>query len=929
MSFKERNMKEKLLLISSVVAIVLLALAVWPSLAQEPERDGITSSVSPDGPPPSDGDGPPPPMETSTPPTAEPEVEELSIGAEVVERRTATSKHFYLGNGRYQARISAAPIHYRDAEGTWQEIDTTLRPQTKGVYAVEANGLRAYLPARSGGVVKVAGQVYPQAESPPTTLSTGEVGSKKEETTPLLPAATRTLPPVDVSLSWQPVAWRYADAAGSLDDLAAVQPVDGQVEGDTITYEGMLPQVNESYRVIPNGLKHQLTLLGPPRPPAGGLTGDITLDYVGTIELPAGLALYADGTVQAGDFTTNGAIEVRDREGHPLLVLMAPVAYEAENPLEAVGGSYAVWWEGDRLWLAWRTPAAWLLATERRYPVILDPTANIWPPTEDSFMWGGSPDTNYGSLDQFYVGYTPFTARRGLVRWSDLSAIPAYALIDDSFSADVRVWINQTGRGGDDNNSRTVGLYRVTRSWTESGVTWNRYNGTSNWTIPGGDYDSTLLASTSVGIGTGVQVWQNLTLRDVVALWRTNALGYVGEPNYGLLLRYTSETGSEVKWFGSRENSGWKPELDVTYTTGPRALTDQTPVQRRVPSPDYYSIPSSGYWQAVGIRASDSSADYDLRLYSDSNYSSLLDGSYYVGGYVDFVVIDQDAPNATRYPLVYSWDGTGSYQIEYLQRIAYFPSGINPGDSYGPYTMGTSSVIRLWTLGLTAGSENCVSVEPTSGDARLGVAVFAPGTSPNYYFGRSQALAQAVATTGGSKVNLNYTAPSTTGVYGLVVWNESPNTTSSFYLEGCEDENKVFLPIVLKDHRTCSIDNYEPNDTCNQAYGPLTSGQTYQSWISDCDLTTYKKSDYFYIDISTTNPINVYLTNIPAGTDYDLYLYKDPSDDPKDPADKSEGTGSSETISSYSPPATGRYYIRVYGRSGSSTSPYSLRVTYD
>jgi hypothetical protein len=42
----------------------------------------------------------------------------------------------------------------------------------------------------------------------------------------------------------------------------------------------------------------------------------------------------------------------------------------------------------------------------------------------------------------------------------------------------------------------------------------------------------------------------------------------------------------------------------------------------------------------------------------------------------------------------------------------------------------------------------------------------------------------------------------------------------------------------------------------------------------------------------------------------------------------SEGTGSSETIS-YGPSATGRYYIRVYGRTGYSTSPYSLTVTYD
>jgi len=143
------------------------------------------------------------------------------------------------------------------------------------------------------------------------------------------------------------------------------------------------------------------------------------------------------------------------------------------------------------------------------------------------------------------------------------------------------------------------------------------------------------------------------------------------------------------------------------------------------------------------------------------------------------------------------------------------------------------------------------------------------------------------------------------------------------YLPGIK---KVFLPIVMKGY--CGPDNYEPNDSCDQAYGPLASGPTYQSWISGCDQATYKKSDYFYIDISTTNAINISLTNIPAGTNYDLYLYTKYPCGPDNRVGKPEPGTTPETIS-YSPPDTGRYYIRVYGHSGSSASPYSLRVTYD
>ncbi len=62
-------------------------------------------------------------------------------------------------------------------------------------------------------------------------------------------------------------------------------------------------------------------------------------------------------------------------------------------------------------------------------------------------------------------------------------------------------------------------------------------------------------------------------------------------------------------------------------------------------------------------------------------------------------------------------------------------------------------------------------------------------------------------------------------------------------------------------------DPYEPNDTLNQAAGPITSGQhisAYISWADDVDV--------FWITITTLAPIDGLLTNIPSGTDYDLYL---------------------------------------------------------
>ena len=45
---------------------------------------------------------------------------------ELIEKRTANSETFLLSNGTYQAVVYSGPIHYKDANGAWQNIDTKL-----------------------------------------------------------------------------------------------------------------------------------------------------------------------------------------------------------------------------------------------------------------------------------------------------------------------------------------------------------------------------------------------------------------------------------------------------------------------------------------------------------------------------------------------------------------------------------------------------------------------------------------------------------------------------------------------------------------------------------------------------------------------------------------------------------------------------------
>lgn len=116
------------------------------------------------------------------------------------------------------------------------------------------------------------------------------------------------------------------------------------------------------------------------------------------------------------------------------------------------------------------------------------------------------------------------------------------------------------------------------------------------------------------------------------------------------------------------------------------------------------------------------------------------------------------------------------------------------------------------------------------------------------------------------------------------------------------------------------VDAYEPNETVDQASGPLQSGKVYQAYISSEDDV-----DVYYIEVETRDPIIIELTNISWRSDYDLFLV----DRDGDTLDYSWGTTDSEHIE-YQPPNTGTYYIAITTYGGYSlTEPYSLVALFN
>jgi hypothetical protein len=114
-------------------------------------------------------------------------------------------------------------------------------------------------------------------------------------------------------------------------------------------------------------------------------------------------------------------------------------------------------------------------------------------------------------------------------------------------------------------------------------------------------------------------------------------------------------------------------------------------------------------------------------------------------------------------------------------------------------------------------------------------------------------------------------------------------------------------------------DPYEPNDSAGTAYGPINSGEAYD----DAEISTTSDADWFHFTIGSTGTITVSVAH-ESGEDLDWYLYK--STDTTNYVARGYTTNNPET-GNYSATWVGKYYVKVIGYSG-STSTYTLTVTY-
>jgi hypothetical protein len=301
---------------------------------------------------------------------------------ELVDKRTATASYYQLSDGRTEAELSSSPVHYRDPQGAWQPIDTTVRASARSGFrfANQSNTYASFFGDGSDSLVRF--------EQGGHQLSIGLVGPR------------RVLTPVQ--------------------------------RDNTVSFPRALPDADVVYRVTPEELKEEIVLARAPKDPT--FTFSVDLGGLQARQLP-------DGSVAF--LRPSGEGEPLYVMPRPFMADATASAATPPGTAFSEKVSQTVSQAGSQLTVTLRADAGWLADPGRRYPVVIDPTIKIEPtPTQsqDVRIYSGSPTTNFDGSWPLSVGTTSSAVYRSLVSFP-LTGVPAGTVLD---SAQLKLYYDQT-----------------------------------------------------------------------------------------------------------------------------------------------------------------------------------------------------------------------------------------------------------------------------------------------------------------------------------------------------------------------------------------------------------------------------------------------------------------------------------------------------
>ncbi|MFD0799743.1 DNRLRE domain-containing protein [Streptomonospora algeriensis] len=421
---------------------------------------------------------------------------------ELPQRRGHGSKEFRNPDGTHTTRVYTEPVHYRDPSGTWKEIDTSLVPAEQSASAQSradqgVSGDRLSTAADDSGL---------------TVASTGD---------------DPDLATLNVGDEDQQVSFSLAHAEG----------VEAEVNDGIAHFSDIRTEADLKLQAEHGMLKETIVLNSPDAPRTwtfpldpGGLTPEMGED--GSVVLTD-----ADGTVQA--VVPAGWME--DSSENP----------ESGGPAVSGGVTYRLEEQDGQWLLKIELDDDWLSASERVYPVKVDPSVADIETYGDAFVQDDWPNQNFGGDDELKVGSYDAGGSRAMsfLRFDNVTSRLKDRYILNADLGLFNVWSSSCA-------DHEVRVHRVKQAWKAKNITWNNRPSTASTPVGAASFAS--------GENCGGSDWHVIDLgRKGVNLVQ----GWVdgSTDNYGLSIKADFGTSGPWKRFGSR-NSANEPYMAITHS---------------------------------------------------------------------------------------------------------------------------------------------------------------------------------------------------------------------------------------------------------------------------------------------------------------------------------------------------------------------------
>lgn len=407
--------------------------------------------------------------------------------------RETNSETYLLSDGSYECVVYPDDKYYRDASGSLQLIDNTIKleevknRQTGRRYKNAANAFDVF---------------FQDGTTPTVTI-------QKEG----LSIGFSALPSSNGNSSRLSAANCIAEI-GAVDAHAALGGLT-QTGDNTVTYANAFFNADLVYVLDNWALKEYIILKN--REAANEYSFLLTTD---------GLTLR---TTEDGAYFT-------DESGKQLFAFDSLFAIDAQGVMtEALSYSFVPVKDTGDVLVTVTLDNNYLQAAERAFPVVIDPTIMISSSdTADACVCSGYPNTNYQMATQLRTGYdSDYGIRRTYIKFNIPASIPAYSVTDATLDLEKISGAAPQMRA-----------YRCTSSWSSGSITWNNKPG----------YSTTNMSTVSVPFREG-SVWYTMNVTGLVQDWVNGTYANYGfvvrdqnesDPNHWTTF-YSSDAGSPHK----------------------------------------------------------------------------------------------------------------------------------------------------------------------------------------------------------------------------------------------------------------------------------------------------------------------------------------------------------------------------------------------